>query len=132
MDERHTYFALLLVWALPPIFWQWLAGWKWLNLHRRAWLFGILIPTVWLTLADATALNVVWTIAPHKSTGIFIRNIPIEEAIFFLLTNMLVAQSFILIYHARELTMDWRETFARWREKIPTDTQTNFDKPKNS
>ncbi len=114
MDERFTYFTLLFCWALPPIVLQWVAGWQWLNQHRRVWFLGILIPTVWLVIADSTALNVVWTIAPNKSTGIFIRNIPIEEAIFFLLTNMLVVQSFLLIYHAPELTSYWRKKFAQW------------------
>ncbi len=114
MDERLTYFALLLGWALPPIFLQWLAGWKWLNAHRRVWLLGILIPTVWLVAADSTALGVVWTIAPNKSTGIFFGNVPIEEVVFFTLTNMLVVQSFLLIYHARELAPFWREKLSRF------------------
>ena len=115
MDDRLTYFALLLVWAIPPIVLQWIAGWQWLNQHRRVWLLGILIPTVWLVVADSTALGVVWTIAPGKSTGIFVGNIPVEEVIFFLLTNTLVAQSFLLIYHARELSEHWRKRFARLR-----------------
>lgn len=114
MDERFTYFALLLGWALPPIFLQWFAGWQWLNQHRRAWLLGILIPTIWLVVADSTALGVVWTIAPNKSVGIFLGNIPLEEMIFFLLTNTLVAQSFLLLYHARELTTHWRKKFSHW------------------
>jgi lycopene cyclase domain-containing protein len=113
MDERFTYFALLLVWALPPIVLQWVAGWKWLNLHRRAWLLGILIPTVWLVIADSTALNVVWTIAPSKSTGILLLNVPVEEAVFFLLTNTLVVQSFLLIYHTQELAAHWRKKFSQ-------------------
>lgn len=113
MDERLTYFALLLGWALPPIVLQWLAGWRWLNQHRRVWLLGILIPTLWLVLADSTALGIVWTIAPDKSVGIFLGNIPIEEVFFFLLTNTLVVQSFLLLYHARDLAAHWRTIFAR-------------------
>ena len=113
MDERLTYFALLLFWAIPPIVLQWIAGWQWLNQHRRAWLLGILIPTAWLVFADSTALGVVWTIAPAKSTGIFVGNVPLEEIVFFLMTNTLVVQSFLLIYHARELGEHWRKKFVR-------------------
>jgi lycopene cyclase domain-containing protein len=108
MDARYTYFALLLVWALPPIALQWIAGWPFLNRHRRAWLLAILLPTVWLVAADSTALGVVWTIAPGQSTGMFIGNIPVEEAVFFLLTNTLVVQSFLLLYHAGELKTYWQ------------------------
>ena len=113
MDERFTYFALLLGWALPPIVLQWIAGWQWLNQHRRTWLLGILIPTAWLVFADSTALGIVWTIAPPKSTGVFVGNVPVEEVIFFLLTNTLVVQSFLLLYHAQELTTYWRMKLSR-------------------
>lgn len=113
MDERLTYLALLLVWAIPPIVLQWIAGWQWLNQHRRAWLLGILLPTAWLVLADSTALGIVWTIAPGKSTGVLAGNVPVEEIVFFLLTNTLVVQSFLLIYHARELAGHWRKKFIR-------------------
>ena len=112
MDERLTYFALLLGWALPPIVLQWVAGWKWLNQHRSVWFLGILIPTLWLVFADSTALEVVWTIAPDKRTGLMLQNVPLEEAIFFLLTNTLVVQSFMLLYHARELAEYWRAKFS--------------------
>lgn len=113
MDERFTYFVLLLGWALPPIVLQWLAGWRWLNQHRRVWLLGILIPTVWLVLADSTALGVVWTIAPNKSTGIFLGNVPVEEVLFFILTNTLVVQSILLLYHARDLAAHWCAKFSK-------------------
>lgn len=125
MDERFTYFALLFGWALPPIILQWLVGWKWLNQHRRVWLLGILLPTVWLVFADSTALDVVWTIAPNKSVGISLGNVPIEEIIFFLLTNTLVAQSFLLIYHADELIPHWRAKFGEWFVPQKNSHETN-------
>lgn len=113
MDEHLTYAVLLLGWALPPIVLQWLAGWRWLGRHWLVWFAGILLPTVWLVLADSTALGIVWTIAPDKATGLFVGNVPVEEVLFFILTNTLVVQSFLLIYHARELANDWRTRFSR-------------------
>lgn len=116
MDERYTYLALLVVWALPPIVLQWIAGWQWLLRHWRVSILGILLPSVWLVLADSTALGVVWTIAPAKSMGIFLGNIPVEEVLFFILTNTLVVQSFLLIYHAGDLKAYWGKRFAPPRE----------------
>lgn len=109
MPERLTYIALELGWALPPIVLQWLVGWRLLQRERRAWLLGILIPTVYLTLADSTALGVVWTISPAKSLGVFVGNVPVEEIAFFLLTNTLVVQSVVLASKYRLLVQNWRQ-----------------------
>ncbi len=113
MDERFTYLFLTLGWALPPILLQWISGWQYLNRNRRAWLLGIVIPTLYLSLADATALGVVWTIAPAKSTGLFVGNVPVEEIVFFLVTNTLVVQSILLVRHSRELVAHWRGVLVR-------------------
>lgn len=104
MHERFTYLALELGWALPPILLQWLAGWRLLQRQRRAWLLGILIPTVYLSLADSMALGIVWTISPSRSLGLLIGNVPVEEILFFLLTNTLVVQSVILAFYWRPLS----------------------------
>lgn len=108
MSDHLTYIALELGWALPPIVLQWLVGWRLLQRERRAWLLGILIPTVYLALADSTALGVVWTISPAKSLGIFVGNVPVEEIAFFLLTNTLVVQSVVLASKYRLLLQSWK------------------------
>ena len=109
MPEHLTYIALELGWALPPIILQWLVGWRLLQRERRAWLLGILIPTVYLALADSTALGVVWTISPAKSLGIFVGNVPVEEVAFFFLTNTLVVQSVLLASKYRLLVQNWQQ-----------------------
>ncbi len=106
MPERFIYLALEVGWALPPIVLQWLAGWRLLQRQRRAWLFGILIPTLYLSLADSMALGIVWTISPSRSLGLRIGNVPVEEILFFLLTDTLVVQSVILAFY-------WRPLFKR-------------------
>ncbi len=103
MAERLTYLALEVGWALPPIFLQWLVGWQFLQRQRRAWLLGILIPTIYLSLADSTALGVVWTISPGQSLGLRVGNVPVEEILFFLLTNTLIVQSVVLAFYSRPL-----------------------------
>lgn len=109
MPERLTYIALELGWALPPIILQWLVGWRLLQRERRAWLLGILIPTVYLALADSTALGVVWTISPAKSLGISVGNVPVEEVVFFFLTNTLVVQSVVLASKYRLRVQNWQQ-----------------------
>lgn len=103
MAERYTYLALELGWALPPILLQWLVGWRFLNHQRRAWLLGIIIPTIYLSLADSTALGVVWTISPARSLGLLVGNVAAEEILFFLLTNTLVVQTVVLAVDSRSL-----------------------------
>lgn len=108
MPDHLTYIALELGWALPPIVLQWLVGWRLLQRERPAWLLGILIATVYLALADSTALGIVWTISPAKSLGIFVGNVPVEEVLFFLLTNSLVVQSVVLASKYRLLLQNWK------------------------
>ncbi|MGB8644298.1 MAG: lycopene cyclase domain-containing protein [Anaerolineae bacterium] len=107
MPERFTYLALELGWALPPIILQWLVGWPYLQRERRVWLLAILLPTLYLAVADSTALGLVWTISPQHSLGIAIGNVPLEEIAFFLVTNTLVVQSVLLARHSGELVKEW-------------------------
>lgn len=113
MDERLTYLALEVGWALPPILLQWVAGWRFLYRHRWAWFLSIAATTLFLSLADSTALGVVWTIAPGKSLGLLVGNVPVEEIVFFLVTNTLVVQSILLVRDGRELVAHWRGVLAR-------------------
>jgi lycopene cyclase domain-containing protein len=60
--------------------------------YRRLVLLGILVPTLYLAMADAVAIGAgTWTIDPAQSLNIFLAGqLPIEEFIFFLLTNILL------------------------------------------
>ncbi len=103
MPERLTYLILEVGWALPPIILQWLVGWQFLQRQRRAWWLGILIPTIYLSFADSTALGIVWTISPARSLGLVVGNVPVEEILFFLLTNTLIVQTVVLAFYSRPL-----------------------------
>jgi lycopene beta-cyclase len=96
--EQYTYLTLITVWALPVIVMQWLVGIDVMIKRWKVWIPGIIIPTIWLTALDSLPLaSGTWTINPESSTGILIPliNVPIEEGIFFLVTNTLVIQGFI-------------------------------------
>jgi lycopene cyclase domain-containing protein len=97
-EPRGTYLGLILVWAAPVLaaLWAWAGAEVWMR--RRAYLLGIAAPTVYLWIADAVAIRLgIWSIDPRLSTGILILGLPVEEAIFFLVTNLLVVVGLIAI-----------------------------------
>jgi lycopene beta-cyclase len=87
-----TYLGLELVWALPPLAIQLAFGADILWRYRRYVLSSIAILTIYLSAADALAISSgTWTIDPEQSMGIYLGGVlPIEELIFFLLTNVLI------------------------------------------
>ncbi|MCA9887208.1 MAG: lycopene cyclase domain-containing protein [Anaerolineae bacterium] len=94
-----TYLALELSWALIPVLIQLAFGADILARHWRVIFAGIAIPTLYLSFADAIAINTgTWTIDPAQSTHILLGGIlPIEEFVFFLLTNTLVVLGLTLV-----------------------------------
>jgi len=94
-----TYLALELVWAGPIVVVQWLLGLDVLLRRWKVWLPGILLPTLYLTFADSFALRShTWTINPDLSLNVLLPlDVPLEELLFFLLTNALVVQGLIMI-----------------------------------
>lgn len=86
-----TYLALELSWALFPILIQLAFGADILWHYRRLLLLAIVPTTLYLAYTDSLAINWgTWTIDPQQSLNIFIGNLPVEEFIFFLLTNTLL------------------------------------------
>ncbi|MDQ3248520.1 MAG: lycopene cyclase domain-containing protein [Chloroflexota bacterium] len=96
--QQGTYLALILVWALPPIILQasFAGDILW---HYRKLLFAALLPaTLYLALGDALAIRSgTWTIDPAQSTQLFFGGLPLEEFVFFLITNTLVVLGMILV-----------------------------------
>lgn len=110
--QPGTYLALILVWALPPIMIQ--LGWG----AHILWQYGKLVfpvlvgMTLYLSFSDLLAIGSgVWMIDPQQSTEIFLLNIlPVEEFIFFLVTNTLLTFGITLALAKPSL-----EQFARLR-----------------
>ena len=95
--RQLTYLLLLLGWALPVIALHWLMGAPELRAHLRLLAVAILTPTVYLSLADAMAIDAgIWSISEELTLGWRIGTLVFEEAVFFFLTNVLVAQSIVL------------------------------------
>lgn len=89
---RWTYLSIILFWALPAIFPQFLIGADILWHYRRLVGFGILVPGAYLSLIDIIALRATtWSISKVHTTGVlFFGILPLEEVVFFFITNVLI------------------------------------------
>lgn len=112
MNQPLTYLSITLFWALPAIFPQILYGADILWHHRRLVLTAILIPGLYLSLMDIVALKeTTWSIAEDQTTGIlFFGILPLEEVVFFFITNILVVFGMTLL-----LSNIGRARFEKWK-----------------
>ncbi len=86
-----TYLLITLIWALPPIILQLAYGAD--ILWQERWLIAAtIVPlSIYLWAADALAIHAgIWAINRGQSTGVFIGGLPIEEAVFFFVTVVLI------------------------------------------
>ena len=119
-----TYLALELSWALPPMALQLAFGADILWQYRRLVGLAIVPLTVYLSFGDALAIGSgTWTINPEQSLDILLGGIlPLEELLFFLLTNTLVTFGVALVLAPEtwarfdDLRKDWRGQFAPTRQ----------------
>lgn len=96
--EQGLYMGLVLTWACPLLAGMWLYDGETLWAHRRTLLYAAGIPTVYLWVADGLAIAAgIWTISGTYTLGITLLNLPIEEATFFLVTNLLVVKGILLL-----------------------------------
>ncbi len=97
MGTSTLYLGLILVWASPV-----LAGMAWLSgstfWHRRQeWMLSVLPPTLYLWIADRVAIGLgIWDISDTYSLELDPFGLPIEEAVFFLVTNVMVVQGLMM------------------------------------
>ena len=97
--ETWTYLSIILFWALPPIILQVLFGADILWHYRKLVFWAIVVPGTYLSLIDIVALNeTTWSISPSQTTGIlFFGILPIEEVLFFFITNVLLTFGMTLL-----------------------------------
>lgn len=92
------YLGLILAWACPILTGMWIYDGETLWAFRELLLYTIGLPTVYLWVADATAIaSEIWTISDHFTLGVAPFGLPVEEATFFLMTNCLVVKGLLLL-----------------------------------
>jgi lycopene cyclase domain-containing protein len=101
---RGYYLGAILVWACPILALQWAVGGGYLVRTWRRWAPAVGVPTLYLWFVDRLAIGRgVWTISKEFTTGLTVVGLPIEEAAFFLVTNMLLVYGLMLF----EWVIDW-------------------------
>lgn len=115
MFGTWTYLVFELGWSCPVLFLQWTVGWKTLLSRRRSLLGAVLLATLYLSCTDSIAIaSGIWTLHRNRIVGAYIGNVPLEEVIFFLVTNVMVVQSVLLVYRPAPGTL-WSRVTSRLR-----------------
>ena len=95
---RWHYFLHLVGWTGPLIALQWAIGWKVFRRNLRAVIAPALIATIYFGATDSFAVrDRLWFFDERQILGWRIGILPVEEVLFFLLTSLLVTQSFVLL-----------------------------------
>lgn len=99
-SDSALYMGLILTWAAPVLLGLWAYAGDLFWSLRRPFALGITLPTVYLWVADRIAIGLdIWHISNTYSFDIDPLGLPIEEAVFFLVTNLLVVKGTLLFLY---------------------------------
>ncbi|MBN8587463.1 MAG: lycopene cyclase domain-containing protein [Rhodothermia bacterium] len=88
--DKSTYLGLILAWAAPVLSGMWFLVGSALWDIKRTFFWSFAIPTGYLWVADRIAIGLgIWEISTTYTIGWHILGLPIEEAAFFLVTNLM-------------------------------------------
>ncbi len=95
--ESSFYLGLILAWATPIVLLQYVIGGRYTLKNLNVFLVCTIPPTLYLWAADYYAISDgIWEISKTYTLGINLGVLPIEEMIFFLVTNVMVVQGLLL------------------------------------
>lgn len=95
--DPGLYMGLILAWASPVLAGMWAYGGRLIWSLRGVVAVSVGIPTLYLWVADAIAIHLgIWEISYTYSLGPRPFGLPVEEAVFFLMTNLLVVKGTLL------------------------------------
>ncbi|WP_436925590.1 lycopene cyclase domain-containing protein [Halosimplex amylolyticum] len=104
--QSTTYLGAILTWAGPVLALQWAVGWRYLWRRRGRVAVAVFVPSAYLWVVDRLAIEAgVWAISETYTTGLAVAGLPIEEMVFFVVTNCFVVQGVVLF---RWVVHRWR------------------------
>lgn len=96
--QRSFYLGMILLWGGPVLALQWGIWGRGLWRRRRTIGLAVGAASLYLWIADRIALGAgIWHITPRYTVGLSPFGLPIEEALFFLLTNVFVVQGMVML-----------------------------------
>jgi lycopene cyclase domain-containing protein len=102
--ESYTYLSAILLWFVPPLVLQWVFDPQALLNRLGVLLPATLLPTLYFSVVDGFAIQQgIWTIHAATRTGLEMGLLPVEEACFFFITSLLLAQGLILWHSLRQV-----------------------------
>jgi lycopene cyclase domain-containing protein len=91
--DATFYLGAILLWSGPILAIQWGFGWPYVWEIRRTALAALAVPTLYYWLIDRIAIGLgIWVISDTHTVGVGLFGLPVEEALFFLMTNLFVVQ----------------------------------------
>lgn len=109
--ESTLYLGLILAWACPVLAGLWAFGGDLIAAQRARFWWAVLPPTLYLWFTDLIAVRAgIWSISPTYTTGLNVAGLPVEEMLFFLITNLLVVSGLLLFWHPEALARIRRGT----------------------
>jgi len=109
-----TYLTLILSWALIPLMIQMIFGADILLANWKLVGVAILPPTLYLWGVDLLAIySGTWSIDPRQTTGWMAGALPLEEMVFFLMTNTIIGLGVTLM-----LSPASRQRAGKWRAAV--------------
>lgn len=128
-EAKWTYLSIILFWALPALLIQLLFGADILWHHRKLVFWSIVIPGLYLSLMDIVALTeTTWSISPSQTTGVlFFGILPLEEVLFFFITNMLITfgMTLLLAHVSQERFAEIKKQVQQWRASRVLDPRSH-------
>ncbi len=127
---QARYLGLILAWAAPVLFGMQRFAGPFFRRYRRPMRLAVALPTLYLWIADRLAIGLgIWDISDRYSLGFDPLGLPVEEAVFFLLTNLLVVNGTMLFLFGDRIARARAATpkrVAGWRDV----RRTNDDRPR--
>lgn len=100
-SERWLYMGLVLAYFGPVLLIHWVFGGDLIWAMRRPAVLSIAVSSLYLWFTDWFAITRagIWQISPTYTSGLKLLGLELEEMAFFLIVNVVIVQSFVLLCH---------------------------------